>query len=68
MVGTKKLKTALASILEYVELKKPKTLAEAEHMLNAINIIAAETLLEIEIDENEARLRRERLAALSTVH
>jgi hypothetical protein len=52
---TEKLKTALGSILEYVELKKPKTLAEAEHMLAAVSVIASETLLEVAADENETK-------------
>jgi len=43
-----KLKTALKGILNYTEAKKPKTLAEAQHMLALIGVIAAETLFEIE--------------------
>lgn len=44
----KKLTTALKSIHAYVEDKKPKTLAEAEHMLAVIDVIASETLKEVE--------------------
>ena len=42
-----KLKTALKGILDYTE-KKPKTLADAEHMLAVISVIASETLIETE--------------------
>ncbi len=41
-----KLKNALVGIAEYVEKKKPTTLAEAEHMLTLIGVIATETLIE----------------------
>jgi hypothetical protein len=34
---------ALKTIARYVEAKKPKTLAEAEHMLDLISVIADET-------------------------
>lgn len=37
---------ALKGILEYIEKKKPKTYAEAVHMLDVIGVIAGETLNE----------------------
>lgn len=37
---------ALKGILDYIEKKNPKTLAEAAHMLDVISVIAAETLNE----------------------
>ena len=45
-----KMAAALKSIAEYIEKMKPKpkTLAEAEHMLAVISVIASETLAEIE--------------------
>jgi hypothetical protein len=36
---------ALKTIARYVEAKKPKTLAEAEHMLDVISVMADETIL-----------------------
>lgn len=39
-----KLTAALKSIADYIKNKKPKTLAEAEHMLAVISVIASETL------------------------
>ena len=36
---------ALKTITRYVEAKKPKTLAEAEHMLHLISVLADETIL-----------------------
>jgi hypothetical protein len=35
---------ALKTIARYVEAKKPKTLAEAEHMLDLISVMADETI------------------------
>ena len=37
---------ALKTIARYVEAKKPKTLAEAEHILDLISAMANETILE----------------------
>jgi hypothetical protein len=37
---------ALKTIARYVEAKKPKTLAEAEHMLDLISVMADETILD----------------------
>jgi predicted RNA-binding protein associated with RNAse of E/G family len=37
---------ALKTIARYVEAKKPKTLAEAEHMLDVISVMADETILD----------------------
>ena len=45
---------ALKTIARYVEAKKPKTLAEAEHMLALISVMADETIL----DEGVAKLSR----------
>ena len=42
---------ALKTIARYVEAKKPKTLAEAEHMLDLISVMADETIL----DEDAAK-------------
>jgi len=36
---------ALKTIARYVEAEKPKTLAEAEHMLDLISVMADETIL-----------------------
>jgi hypothetical protein len=36
---------ALKTIARYVEAKNPKTLAEAEHMLRLISVLADETIL-----------------------
>lgn len=41
-----KLKKALESIVNYTSKKKPKTLAEATHMLTLVELIAQETLNE----------------------
>ena len=35
---------ALKTIARYVEARKPKTLAEAEHMLDLISVMADETI------------------------
>jgi hypothetical protein len=35
---------ALKTIARYIEAKKPKTLAEAEHMLDLISVMADETI------------------------
>jgi hypothetical protein len=43
-----KLLAALKCIANYIEKKKPKTLAEAEHMLALISVIASESLAEVE--------------------
>ena len=45
---------ALKTIARYVEAKKPKTLAEAEHMLDLISVIADETILDAEVAESRA--------------
>ena len=37
---------ALKTIARYIEAKKPKTLAEAEHMLDLISVMADETVLD----------------------
>jgi hypothetical protein len=37
---------ALKTIARYIEAKKPKTLAEAEHMLDLISVMADETILD----------------------
>jgi hypothetical protein len=39
----------LKTIARYIEAKKPKTLGEAEHMLDLISVIADETIREAEI-------------------
>lgn len=46
-----KMAAALKSIAEYIENMKPKpmTLAEAEHMLAVISVIASETLSELKL-------------------
>jgi hypothetical protein len=49
---------ALKTIARYVEAKKPKTLAEAEHMLDLISVMADETIL----DEDAAESRGGRSA------
>ena len=41
---------SLKTIARYIEAKKPKTLAEAEHMLDLISVIADETIREIEAE------------------
>ena len=40
---------SLKTITRYIEAKKPKTLTEAEHMLN-LSVIADETIREIEAE------------------
>lgn len=47
MTTTDKLLLALKTIAEYLDKKKPKTLAEAEHMLALIGVISTETLAEV---------------------
>ena len=37
---------ALKTIARYIEAKKPKTLAEAERMLDLISVMADETILD----------------------
>ena len=49
---------ALKTIARYIEAKKPKTLAEAEHMLDLISVMADETIL----DEDAAESRGGRSA------
>lgn len=51
MTVFEKLKGALKCIVDYTEEKKPANFAEAEHMLALINVIASETLKEVEMDE-----------------
>ena len=51
---------ALKTIARYIEAKKPKTLAEAEHMLDLISVMADETIL----DEDVAESRGGRSAAV----
>ena len=46
---------ALKTIARYVEAKKPKTLAEAEHMLDLISVIADETVLDEEVAGSSRR-------------
>jgi hypothetical protein len=41
---------SLKTIARYIEAKKPKTLDEAEHMLDLISVIADETIREIEAE------------------
>jgi hypothetical protein len=48
---------ALKTIARYVEAKKPKTLAEAEHMLDLIGVMADETIL----DEDRQSITRKGL-------
>ena len=43
---------ALKTIARYVEAKKPKTLAEAEHMLDLISGMADETILDEDAAES----------------
>ena len=43
---------ALKTIPRYVETKKPKTLAEAEHMLDVISVMADETILDEDAAES----------------
>ena len=53
----------LKTIARYVEAKKPKTLGEAEHMLDLISVIADETIREAEIiDPLETRFYPRKLA------
>jgi hypothetical protein len=46
---------ALKTIARYVEAKKPKTLAEAEHMLDLISVIADETVLDEDVAGSSRR-------------
>lgn len=48
LIGKSKAVEALKSIVAYIEKKKPKTLAEAEHMLALVGVIASESILEVE--------------------
>lgn len=41
-----RLREALATIGTYVDKKKPKTLEEANHMLDVVSVIAVETVRE----------------------
>jgi hypothetical protein len=41
---------SLKAISRYIEAKKPKTLTEAEHMLDLISVIADETVGETEAE------------------
>ena len=41
---------SLKTIARYIEANKPKTLDEAEHMLDLISVIADETIREIEAE------------------
>jgi hypothetical protein len=43
---------ALKTIARYVETKKPKTLAEAEHLLDVISVMADETILDEDAAES----------------
>ena len=43
---------ALKAIARYVEAKKPKTLADAEHMLDLISVMADETILDEDAAES----------------
>ena len=43
---------ALKTIARYVEAKKPKTLAEAEHMFDLISVMADETILDEDAAES----------------
>ena len=45
---------ALKSITAYINNKTPKDLAEAKHMLNLIDVIASETVREINLDKEAA--------------
>ncbi len=42
---------SLKTIARYIEAKKPKTLDEAEHMLDLISVIADETIVEASVDD-----------------
>lgn len=46
MTAKATLAGAMKGIANYIEKKKPVTLAEAEHMLAVVGVIAGETLLE----------------------
>ena len=43
---------ALKTIARYVEARKPKTLAEAEHMLDVISVMVDETILDEDAAES----------------
>lgn len=45
--NVEKFKEAFKTIAYYIDKKKPKTLAEAEHMLAVISVIAEEAIIEI---------------------
>ena len=53
---------ALKTIARYVEAKKPKTLAEAEHMLDPISVMADETILDAEVAESRAGFQMREVA------
>ena len=40
------------TIARYIEAKKPKTLAEAEYMLDLISVMADETILDEDVAES----------------
>ena len=46
---------ALKTVARYVEARKPKTLAEAEHMLDLISVMADETILDEGVAESSRR-------------
>jgi hypothetical protein len=48
---------ALKTIARYIEAKKPKTLAEAEHMLDLISVMADETILDEDAAESSLAKR-----------
>jgi hypothetical protein len=48
---------ALKTIARYVEAKKPKTLAEAEHMLDLVSVMADETILDEDAAESSLAKR-----------
>jgi hypothetical protein len=48
---------ALKTIARYIEAKKPKTLAEAEHTLDLISVMADETILDEDAAESSLAKR-----------
>jgi hypothetical protein len=50
--GASRRTVALKTIARYVDAKKPKTLAEAEHMLDLISVMADETILDEDAAES----------------
>jgi UDP-N-acetylglucosamine enolpyruvyl transferase len=48
---------SLKTIARYIEAKKPKTLDEAEHMLDLISVIADETIVEASVDGGHTHRR-----------